>query len=1132
MKKAKGLKRITAFILAFVMVMGAPLAGTLPIAQGALSTALESEAYAGEVQRLGGNNTVTANVTIASQAYGAFLHDTENVSVDSGLAESYGYTDNVPKETAVSTLDVLVKAHQLMLENAYTAESKDDYLAVDSSGFATNVFGCGSAFTFTVDGVQPSDGIYNNTYNAYTGYTINQAAVHEGENVEFFILQDTTGWSDNYTWFEYDGSPVDTIYVKTGEATDLKLKEYCAPYFGAGTHANIDLMTSAASNIDIYANGDTVGTTASNGAVTLSFDSAGTYTVSIPSEISGKYYLQPNLKIVAADELTDEMKALNEAEMLGWDDIRGENDSIYNIAKKLNLLKNTTNASITWESSNTSIIKVAGTAAGTVTPDFYEDSTVALTAKIKVGSKNVNKYFTFNVYQDTVNEKPVRINTDAEQAASAAAITAALTNNETVTNLSDSLLTHRDFVTAYLVNGGTLTEAQKDSVLRMVQTDAKADMTSSVFGSLCKDVLILCAMGIDPSDVKVDGTSINIAERIQSAETSNVTIYNAAYVLLAYSAHESLKPSADASITEDWLIRFVLDSQVKSGEDAGKWGGAWGTPGDTASVALGFAKYLGYSSENVENSEISAAIALADQYIKSNVPTSGDFSSPNYNAYIIMGSTMLGNDPRLVQKGNAGYPDAVDGLLSYCLGTDKGFKYSGETFNLMGTADAMRALVSFNYYVDGDESTNPNIYDFSSKALGSAEWPEGKILTDLFVSAPTKTEYKIGESFDKTGMKAIAKYSDGSTENVTTMCAVSGFSSTRAGTKTITVRYSETTYGIKIEKQAKFIVNVAEASNAATVYKVNTTVKNANGKVLASGETVISKNSTTVMDVLKQVLADAGLSATIENGTYVSSIDGLGEFDMGGNSGWMVRVDGELIQVSAAKYKLKGGEEIEWFYTKDYTKVPGAAKPTVEETATEAAVSGSAIEFTDIDGHWGESYIKILVSKGIINGMGENIFAPDGKVTRGQFVQIIAKAAGVNLKDYSDKTSLLVDVSDSAWYKEAAVWAYEHGIIKGRLNSDGSVSFDADEEITRQDMAVMLLRYVEDYLGEKLGESEGAKAFKDESKIAEYAKEAVEKMQKAGIINGRNDSTFAPKDDATRAEAAKMICILLECKFK
>ena len=63
-------------------------------------------------------------------------------------------------------------------------------------------------------------------------------------------------------------------------------------------------------------------------------------------------------------------------------------------------------------------------------------------------------------------------------------------------------------------------------------------------------------------------------------------------------------------------------------------------------------------------------------------------------------------------------------------------------------------------------------------------------LTDITVKTmPAKTTYTIGESFDQTGLTLTATYSDGSTKTVTGGFTCSGFSSTTAGTKTVTVTY-------------------------------------------------------------------------------------------------------------------------------------------------------------------------------------------------------------------------------------------------------------------------------------------------------------------------------------------------------
>ena len=52
--------------------------------------------------------------------------------------------------------------------------------------------------------------------------------------------------------------------------------------------------------------------------------------------------------------------------------------------------------------------------------------------------------------------------------------------------------------------------------------------------------------------------------------------------------------------------------------------------------------------------------------------------------------------------------------------------------------------------------------------------------------------------------------------------------------------------------------------------------------------------------------------------------------------------------------------------------------------------------------------------------------------------------------------------------------------------------------------------------------------FADDVSIEAYANEAVYTMQKAGIIGGKPGNMFDPKANATRAEASKMIFILLE----
>ena len=75
------------------------------------------------------------------------------------------------------------------------------------------------------------------------------------------------------------------------------------------------------------------------------------------------------------------------------------------------------------------------------------------------------------------------------------------------------------------------------------------------------------------------------------------------------------------------------------------------------------------------------------------------------------------------------------------------------------------------------------------------------------VSAPKKTQYIKGESFDRNGLKIIASYSDGTTKDVTNMCIFTGFDSSKTGAQTITASYREN----GVLKTATFEVSIVKA---------------------------------------------------------------------------------------------------------------------------------------------------------------------------------------------------------------------------------------------------------------------------------------------------------------------------------
>lgn len=939
MRNRKNTSKVISFVLILALVISILTPGI----------GIAENTYAAE--------TVTAKVKVAASAEGAFLVSPQEVTVNSGLAESYGYADAVKKEEAVSALDVFIRTHEVCFafdSDNVTAEDKEyiksligySYGSIYDKAFGYDGFGW--SFSFAIDNIQPSNGLFNSAYNAYTGELINTSKVYDNQTVEFFIIQDEY-FGDVYSYFTYNDAPVKELYIEKGKDIELSARGYSIGYYGCSKPETIINMTQPMScDMSILEDETLTGiTTSSSGITTFNLDKTGDYTVVFPATQAGiygtEYLLQPYLVLHVVDNLTDAQKVKNAAEQLSWQDIKGDNEVIYNVSQNLTKVTQKAGATVTWTSSNTEIISNDLE----VTPKLYEDHIVKLTATITVGEESENKTFGLFVYEDGVSQKPVNVYTESQKKTLINEILVDLSDKEAVKTLDTGLLQDRDYLFAYVSGNNKLTEPEKQVVLAMIYDDAIGELNLSNLGTLCKDILLLTAMDIDPTCLNAYGERINLLEKLYTYESydSNYYIYVSPYILLAYGAHESFSIPENAPLSKGKVIKQILENQELTGVQTNPYGSQRNSAGDTASIMLGLAGNLNYTDENITAGAIEVAVELANNYILNNLPESGHFgNNVNDAAYITMFNCMMDNDPGLVKKGEK-YPDVIDSSLQNYLGKGNGFSfYLGSPYNRLATTDIYRAYLSYANYTDTKAETKANIYDLKGRTLEkNIEIGQKTYLTDLFVKAPDKTLYKVGEAIDLQGMTVTAKYSDGTTKDVTSNAMLSGYEGT-LGTKTVIVTYKDNLDGIEITKTASFIVNVSDGSSSQIEHKVTTTVKNANGKAIAGKATVIDKGNTTVMDVLKEVLASAGLTATIKNGNYVVSIDGLGEFDMGGNSGWMVRVNGILIDVSAADYTLQGNEKIEWFYTKDWTSVPGASSAVKEEPKAET--SGNQVATT------------------------------------------------------------------------------------------------------------------------------------------------------------------------------------------
>ncbi len=172
-----------------------------------------------------------------------------------------------------------------------------------------------------------------------------------------------------------------------------------------------------------------------------------------------------------------------------------------------------------------------------------------------------------------------------------------------------------------------------------------------------------------------------------------------------------------------------------------------------------------------------------------------------------------------------------------------------------------------------------------------------------------------------------------------------------------------------------------------------------------------------------------------------------------------------------------------------------------------------ATPFKDISDHWGRKEIEWGYTKGIAKGVTEDEFAPDKDVTRAMFITMLYRLEG---SPEVDSASAFKDVTKNDYYYDAVNWAHENKITDG-VSED---YFGSIDNITREDMATML------YRKEKMNRSLKAEIidkYSDKSEISDYAEEAIKWAVKNKIINGYEDDTLKPKNNATRAETMAVL---------
>ena len=255
----------------------------------------------------------TADVEVSAQAEYSFIVPHHTITVSADEAENMGYEDSPVEEGEVTALDALVAMHEETFGEDFKKD-KESYLKV-SYGYVSIMFGLDATTSvYTVNNLMPNDGVMNEKYHSYTGYSVNQAVVKSGDKVDFAFLQDSY-WMDNNVEAFYNGKDLDGATLTVGVEATLDVLGHSEMMCGCYPSDIVDASKENLSDAQFALVGDDGYTitplegaiTDDNGKVTLKFDKPGTYHITVigteKMESYGGYVIMPYFTVNVAEKV-------------------------------------------------------------------------------------------------------------------------------------------------------------------------------------------------------------------------------------------------------------------------------------------------------------------------------------------------------------------------------------------------------------------------------------------------------------------------------------------------------------------------------------------------------------------------------------------------------------------------------------------------------------------------------------------------------------------------------------------------------------------------------------------------------------------------------------------------------------
>ena len=187
---------------------------------------------------------------------------------------------------------------------------------------------------------------------------------------------------------------------------------------------------------------------------------------------------------------------------------------------------------------------------------------------------------------------------------------------------------------------------------------------------------------------------------------------------------------------------------------------------------------------------------------------------------------------------------------------------------------------------------------------------------------------------------------------------------------------------------------------------------------------------------------------------------------------------------------------------------------------------GYAFRDMPVPADWSHEGLDYCIYRGYVAGTSASTVSPTGVCTRAQLVSILYRMQGelTTVKGYelAKLRAPFDDVPRGQWYTDAIWWAKLMDVVAGT----SATTFDPEGEITREQLAVILYNYTQQFAPGSIPAAGSLAGFPDAGSVSSWARTEMAWAVGNGLISGTGSGGVAylsPQGSATRAQVAAIL---------